>query len=135
MVGALSRLVDKNNKDYFYVNNDGHKVHGQFIPIPGNLLSKWLALDRVIYWLSFFPVFYLSFIVTPICSNASELVSSLIFAAKKRKINSSMTFSQVQYNYYNTYVHDTQIIIIMTVNLFSYVLNLSFMCLHFQRKL
>lgn len=40
-------------------------------------------------------VFYLSFVITPICSNASELVSSLIFASKKKKINSSMTYSQV----------------------------------------
>jgi len=39
--------------------------------------------------------FYVSFIVTPYCSNASELVSSLIFASKKRKSNSSMTFSQL----------------------------------------
>ena len=43
MVGALTRLVDKNNKDYFYVNNDGHKVHGQYIPIPGDLFS--IALE------------------------------------------------------------------------------------------
>lgn len=46
-----------------------------------------------IHWL--FVVFYLSFVVTPLCSNASELVSSLIFAYKKKKVSSSMTFSQV----------------------------------------
>jgi hypothetical protein len=34
-------------------------------------------------------------VVTPLCSNASELVSSLVFAAKKKKENVSMTFSQV----------------------------------------
>ena len=39
--------------------------------------------------------FYVSFVVTPLCSNASELVSSLIFAAKKKKENISMTFAQV----------------------------------------
>jgi len=39
--------------------------------------------------------FYISFIVTPYCSNASETISSLIFAAKKRKTNSSMTYSQL----------------------------------------
>lgn len=39
--------------------------------------------------------FYVSFVVTPICSNASELVSSLLFAAKKKKENVSMTFSQL----------------------------------------
>ncbi|EFA85983.1 hypothetical protein PPL_01216 [Heterostelium album PN500] len=38
-------------------------------------------------------LFYISFIVTPFCSNASELISSLIFASKKRKANSSLTFS------------------------------------------
>ncbi|XP_031559958.1 sodium/calcium exchanger NCL1-like isoform X2 [Actinia tenebrosa] len=39
--------------------------------------------------------FYVSFVVTPLCSNASELVSSLIFASKKKKENVSMTFSQL----------------------------------------
>lgn len=41
------------------------------------------------------PAFYVSFLITPYCSNASEVISSLIFAAKKRKANSSMTFSQL----------------------------------------
>ncbi|KAL6051953.1 Sodium/calcium exchanger NCL2 [Balamuthia mandrillaris] len=39
------------------------------------------------------PPFFVSFIITPFCSNASELISSLIFAAKKRKKNSSLTYS------------------------------------------
>eukprot|EP01095_Lingulamoeba_sp_RSL-Kostka_P014774 TRINITY_DN6575_c0_g1_i4.p1 TRINITY_DN6575_c0_g1~~TRINITY_DN6575_c0_g1_i4.p1 ORF type:complete len:251 (+),score=91.69 TRINITY_DN6575_c0_g1_i4:145-897(+) len=39
------------------------------------------------------PVFYVSFVITPFCSNASELISSLIFASKKRKKNASMTYS------------------------------------------
>lgn len=38
--------------------------------------------------------FYVSFILTPFCSNASEVISSLIFAAKKRKQNSSMTYAE-----------------------------------------
>lgn len=42
-----------------------------------------------------FAVFYLSFVITPICSNASELMSSLVFAAKKTQTASSLTFSQV----------------------------------------
>ena len=41
------------------------------------------------------PSFYVSFIVTPFCSNASELVSSLIFASKKTRDNATMTFSQL----------------------------------------
>ncbi|XP_065187295.1 uncharacterized protein LOC135817919 isoform X2 [Sycon ciliatum] len=46
---------------------------------------------------SYLPIkpFYVSFVVTPICSNASELVSSLMFAAKKTKTNISMTYSQL----------------------------------------
>ena len=36
--------------------------------------------------------FFVSFIVTPICSNASELISSLAFAAKKTKKSISMTY-------------------------------------------
>jgi Ca2+/Na+ antiporter len=46
---------------------------------------------------SYLPIkaFYVSFVVTPICSNASELVSSLIFAMKKKKINISMTYAQL----------------------------------------
>ncbi|KAK3232967.1 hypothetical protein CYMTET_56709 [Cymbomonas tetramitiformis] len=41
------------------------------------------------------PVFFVAFIITPFASNASELVSSLQFAAKKRKKQISLTFSQV----------------------------------------
>ena len=41
-------------------------------------------------------MFYLSFVITPFCSNASELMSSLIFASKKKKVNTSLTYSQVR---------------------------------------
>ncbi|CAG9462465.1 unnamed protein product [Pedinophyceae sp. YPF-701] len=41
------------------------------------------------------PRFFISFVVTPLASNASELVSSLQFATKKRTKNISLTFSQV----------------------------------------
>ncbi|CAL8462752.1 g2285 [Coccomyxa elongata] len=41
------------------------------------------------------PAFYVAFCVTPFASNASELVSSLIFASRKQKKNISLTFSQV----------------------------------------
>jgi len=39
--------------------------------------------------------FYISFLITPYCSNASEMISSLIFASKKRKENASVTYSQL----------------------------------------
>jgi hypothetical protein len=35
------------------------------------------------------------FVLTPLASNSSEFVSSLRFAARKRKKNMSLTFSQV----------------------------------------
>ncbi|KAN0031442.1 hypothetical protein ACTFIV_005306 [Dictyostelium citrinum] len=38
-------------------------------------------------------LFYISFVITPFCSNASELISSLIFSAKKKKANSSLCYS------------------------------------------
>jgi len=41
------------------------------------------------------PAFYVSFIITPFCSNASEFISSLIFASRKRQENASITFSQL----------------------------------------
>lgn len=41
------------------------------------------------------PAFFVSFVVTPLASNASELVSSLQFAAKKRTKNLTLTFSQI----------------------------------------
>jgi len=41
------------------------------------------------------PNFYLSFVVTPFCSNASEMISSLVFAMKKKRKNTSMTYSQL----------------------------------------
>lgn len=39
--------------------------------------------------------FLLSFILTPLCSNASEIISSFMFAMKKRRRNISLTFSQI----------------------------------------
>ncbi|KAK9825642.1 hypothetical protein WJX81_003822 [Elliptochloris bilobata] len=41
------------------------------------------------------PAFYVAFCVTPFASNASELVSSFMFARRKRRKNISLTFSQV----------------------------------------
>ncbi|EIE26168.1 hypothetical protein COCSUDRAFT_61158 [Coccomyxa subellipsoidea C-169] len=42
------------------------------------------------------PAFYVAFCVTPFASNASELVSSIIFASRKQKKNISLTFSQAR---------------------------------------
>jgi Ca2+/Na+ antiporter len=72
MVSALTALTEKNNANYNGESSTFHK--GQYIPIG---------------------VFYISFVITPLCSNASELVSSLMFASKKTKISASLTFSQV----------------------------------------
>ena len=41
------------------------------------------------------PAFFVSFVITPFASNASELVSSLQFAMKKKVKNISLTYSQV----------------------------------------
>eukprot|EP00287_Rhodomonas_sp_CCMP768_P023652 CAMPEP_0202847434 /NCGR_PEP_ID=MMETSP1389-20130828/75393_1 /ASSEMBLY_ACC=CAM_ASM_000865 /TAXON_ID=302021 /ORGANISM="Rhodomonas sp., Strain CCMP768" /LENGTH=68 /DNA_ID=CAMNT_0049525147 /DNA_START=1 /DNA_END=203 /DNA_ORIENTATION=- len=39
--------------------------------------------------------FLVAFVVTPFTSNASEVVSSFIFAAKKRRRTISLTYSQI----------------------------------------
>ncbi len=39
------------------------------------------------------PPFYISFIVTPLVSNASELIASIVFAAKRTSASMTMTFS------------------------------------------
>mmetsp|Transcript_14730 Transcript_14730/g.57778 ORF Transcript_14730/g.57778 Transcript_14730/m.57778 type:complete len:555 (-) Transcript_14730:34-1698(-) len=39
--------------------------------------------------------FYLSFVITPFCSNASELVSSLVLSSKKLRKNTSLTYAQI----------------------------------------
>merc|ERR1712226_484924 len=45
----------------------------------------------------FLPIspFYVSFIVTPLCSNASEIISSISFAMKKEKDNLILTYTQL----------------------------------------
>ena len=86
MVDSLTSLTNSDNKKYF-VNTK----YGQYIPIPGTFFFCQFTHNNQCTFL----VFYLSFIITPLCSNASELVSSLIFAAKKQKNTSSLTFSQV----------------------------------------
>jgi Ca2+/H+ antiporter len=37
--------------------------------------------------------FYVSFVITPLCSNASELIASLVFAMSKTKQSASMTYA------------------------------------------
>lgn len=39
--------------------------------------------------------FYVSFVITPVCSNASELISSLVFALKKKKVNTTLVYGQL----------------------------------------
>jgi hypothetical protein len=39
------------------------------------------------------PAFYVSFIVTPLVSNASEFISSMIFASKRTRASITMTYS------------------------------------------
>lgn len=98
MVDALTSLTDpKNNKLL-----DAFSKHGQHIPIPGILYCFSLVFSTCTFFFHF-TVFYISFIVTPLCSNASEIVSSLIFASKQKKVTSSMTYSQVllEMNSYN----------------------------------
>lgn len=41
------------------------------------------------------PSFFISFIAMPLATNSSEAVSALIFAARKKKRTSSLTFSEV----------------------------------------
>ena len=45
---------------------------------------------------SHIPPFFVAFCVTPLASNASELVSSLYFASRKHMKNISLTFCQVR---------------------------------------
>jgi len=53
-----------------------------------DVLAKFGAFIQV-------PAFYISFIITPLCSNASELIASIVFASKKTVVSSSMTYSQL----------------------------------------
>lgn len=48
--------------------------------------------------------FFISFIATPLATNSSEAISSLIFAKRKRKKNISMTYSQVQQAHFQVWV-------------------------------
>jgi Ca2+/Na+ antiporter len=41
------------------------------------------------------PPFFIAFIATPLATNSSEAISSILFARGKRKRNISMTYSQV----------------------------------------
>ena len=109
MVDALTDLTDHSHEKGTYMPNNGtymisnginlvinaassHSYNwGSHIPIG----SKLLVIITIGCSLTV-TAFYVSFVVTPLCSNASELVSSLIFASKKMKVNSSMTYSQVK---------------------------------------
>ena len=58
--------------------------------VPAHKLHRWVRQASGI------PAFYVAFCVTPFASNASELVSSLMFARRKRRKNISLTFSQAR---------------------------------------
>jgi len=72
-----------------YCNHPG----GLFSP-PQSINDQHRSCDQL--QASKIPAFYVAFVVTPYASNASELVSSLIFASRKHKKNISLTFSQVK---------------------------------------
>lgn len=92
MVSALTALTEVENSKY---TGSSTFTKGQYIPIGGNYLcSNFLSQGIDCHYV--FTVFYVSFVITPLCSNASELVSSLMFAAKRTKVNASLTYSQVR---------------------------------------
>ena len=98
MVDALTDLTDHSHESGTYTDiSDSslpvrHYNWGSHVPIGSKLLIILITFDNHALTVT---AFYVSFVVTPLCSNASELVSSLIFASKKTKVNSSMTYSQV----------------------------------------
>merc|ERR1712228_136331 len=61
------------------------------------------------------PSFYVSFIVTPIASNAAEIYSSLIFAKKKTQEGISMGFSAL---YGAACMNNTCVVYILRISLF-----------------
>ena len=52
------------------------------------------------------PTFFISFIALPLATNSSEAVSAIIFATRKKKRTSSLTFSEVSllFSPYDFYV-------------------------------
>jgi hypothetical protein len=53
------------------------------------------ANSPVLLQASGIPAFFVGFVLTPLASNASELLSSLKFAGRKQQRNASLTFAQV----------------------------------------
>ena len=68
-------------------------------------LSRCRQLHRCARQASGIPAFYVAFCVTPFASNASELVSSLMFARRKRRKNISLTFSQARCSLHLVWKH------------------------------
>lgn len=44
------------------------------------------------------PTFFISFIALPLATNSSEAVSAIIFASRKNKKSTSLTFSEVRFS-------------------------------------
>ena len=66
--------------------------------------------------------FFISFIATPLATNSSEAISSLIFARRKRKRNISMTYSQVR----RAFLHVPFLLYLATITLLENCLKASF---------
>jgi len=109
---AMKKAEDENKEGKNIQHDEGEKEEGE------KMEFKWIIIHAVLLMgigtglLSFFSdpmvgvlsdfgdsihigTFYISFVITPVCSNASETISSLIFASKKRKQNASLTFAQL----------------------------------------
>ena len=78
------------------------------------------------------PAFFVAFVVTPFASNASEVVSSFIFASKKRRRTISLTYSQI---YGAITMNNTLVLGIFLVEKFSKVGSIVIFCSTLSRDL
>ncbi|GBG82507.1 hypothetical protein CBR_g34884 [Chara braunii] len=104
---VYSELVEMVNEEEEETEEEGKKMtpaQVYFWAVFYMLIGAGLAAvfaDPVVSSISGFskssgiPAFFVAFVVTPLGSNSSELVSSLIFAMKKKKRCMSLTLSQV----------------------------------------
>ncbi|KAJ7294449.1 hypothetical protein O6H91_Y256600 [Diphasiastrum complanatum] len=103
---SLSALLEDQAEDNDDEEEANQPTKGQIITqavflILGGAVLAGIFADPLVEAISNFsqasgiPSFFISFVATPLATNSSEAISSLMFASRKRKRNISMTYSQI----------------------------------------
>ncbi|KAG6516431.1 hypothetical protein ZIOFF_026896 [Zingiber officinale] len=99
--GEHDRLIYQNDEVVERIDNPGQVVSNAILLLLLGTVLAAIFADPLVDAVDNFslatsiPSFFISFIAMPLATNASEAVSSIIFASRKKQRTSSLTFSEI----------------------------------------